>query len=149
MGTLDHSPAEICKHAIVDMGHGVDPSASSTTAWMTYSDGFPDKGNDSMIVVQSADGRDHGREHVSNKRVESHGVRVLIRSAAYTAGFVKGNAIGQSMDSFLDRTVNIGGTRYVVKNFIRTSDVLFLGRDLPSSKRFLFSINAQVNLEKL
>ena len=147
-GSLDHSPAEVVRRLLIQEGLGSDPADPPGT-WPVYANGEPDT-PDSAITVYNTQGRDGGRTMTDGERQEHHGVQVRIRAAAFNTGFSKARAIAVSMDEdIVQEFITIGSASYKVWSISRSSDVLFLGNDTPTSKRKLFTINALVSLRQV
>lgn len=147
-GSLAHSPADVVRRLLIALGHGTAPSASGL--WPIY---HPDMPNapDNAIVVRDTEGVNHGRAGPDAERAEHYGVQVLVRSNADddTDGWVKANAVAIALDEdAFDASVTIGASTYCVYTINRTGPVIPLGKELPPSKRYLFSINALASIRQ-
>lgn len=142
-GTLTHSPAQIIKKLMVDMGLGLEPP---NVPWPIYYSSEPDA-PDSVITVYDTQGLTGQRANPDGERSEFHGIQVRVRAANHGNGFLKGRAIAVAFDQdvYLE-SVTIGAATYMVQAITRTSDVLVLGKDTPTSKRSLFTLNAVCSL---
>lgn len=130
---------------LVDMGYGTNRSANG--AWPIHSTNEPDL-PDNCITVYDTQGVDEGRV-MQGERQEKHGIQVRIRSATHAAGFTKARAIAVAIDQdvYLESVV-VDGHTYIVHAMSRTSDVLALGKELPTSKRTVFTINATATVRQ-
>lgn len=152
MGPLDHSPADIIRKMLVNLGLGVTPSYSAAgkyngSPWPVFAGGEPDT-PDSAITVYDTAGVDHGRLMVTGERPEHHGILIRVRSAAHTAGYAKARAIAVALDTDVSfEAATIGSTTYIVWAVTRTTDVLDIGKET-NTNRDLFTVNAIVSLRK-
>lgn len=146
-GPLTHSPADVIRHLLVNLGGGVLPSAGGS--WPIYVDSEPDT-PDSVITLYDTAGIIQGRTHIDGEIQEKHGILVRVRAASHTTGYTKARAIAVLMDETAKRDiVTIGGTNYFVNAITRTTDVIRLGKNKPTSNRNLFTINAIVSLRQV
>ena len=143
---MDHSPAEVLRSALIDLGLATDPS--SNTDWPAYFSSEPDK-PDSVITVYDTTGFDLGRQQIDGHREESHGVQIRFRSTAHRFGFRKARAVAIALDeSVYDTRVVLGTSVYRVQSVVRSSGPLVLGRESPQSNRRLFTVNALVTVNQ-
>lgn len=144
-GLLLHTPAEILRTLFVSLGLGVEPPS---TPWGMYSPSEPDS-PDKVITVFNVEGVSHGFT-MFGERQEHHGFQIRVRSLRPEEGFVKARAIAVAMDSTVyTDIVEISSTRYCVHSITRTSDVLDLGKESPTSKRSIYVINGVASIKKL
>jgi hypothetical protein len=138
---------------LIDLGLGVAASYSSVGAytgdpWPVFMAGEPEQ-PDSAITVYDTAGRVQAFLQPSGLAIEHHGFQVRVRAAAHTAGYIKANAIAVKLDQIVRlRSVQIGAVIYLVHAVTRSSEVLVLGTESPTSKRKLFTINAMAHLEQ-
>jgi hypothetical protein len=141
---LAHSPADILRRVLIALGHGTAPSAGG--AWPISVGAEPDS-PDQALTAYDTSGRIDGYSQVDGEAAEFHGVQVRVRGADHKAGYAKAAAVAKAMDSDILRTpVTIDGTDYVLHAATRTGGIMGLGYESPTSKRVLFTINAQVIL---
>lgn len=159
---LNDSPADVIRWLLVQLGQGIitlpsgliiasglvtDPSLSPMQAWPCYATDEPDS-PDSVITVYDTQGRDDGRSMIDGERYEHHGFQIRVRAPTHRIGQLKAQQIKVVLDqAVVHRTVTFndqnGTSRsYDVPCVSRTSDVIPLGKDTPSTKRRLFTINA-------
>lgn len=147
-GLLNHSPAKVIRQLLVNQGYGTDPGNVPLQAWPVYYSGEPDT-PDSVVTVYDTAGPRGQREMVTGERLEHYGIQVRVRSAAHDAGWAKANAIAVAFDKDTElMSVAIGSSRYTVYAITRTTSVIDLGRDVPTGKRNLFTLNALVALRQ-
>ena len=152
-GALAHSPADVVRNLLVDLGLGTTPSDAGS--WPVYAAQEPNT-PDSVITIYDTAGRKNGRTQVDGEVQEHHGIQIRVRDANHQDGYAKARAIAVALDEqvaaqgvVVDDIVGTGQTTYVVWNVSRTTDVLSLGKETPTSKRNLFTINAVAALRQL
>lgn len=142
-GLLYHSPGFIIRQLLVDLGLGNDPPSSD---WPIYSDDIP-ASPDNLIVINNSAGIIHGREFITGEVQLHHGVQVIVRSTTVALGDVKARAIYDALSKQVNRNaVTIDTKVYCIHSVAMTSDVMSLGKETPTSKRCLFSLNAIVHM---
>lgn len=148
-GTLTHSPSDIVRQLLVNLGVGVLPVNGTITNWPIGCDTEEDS-PDNFITVQGTVGRKSGRLSFSGEVVEHHGIQIRIRSQTHPAGWTKARSVAVTIDeSIRNEYVTIGGTQYAVHALTRESGPVPLGRETPTSQRRLFTLNATVTLRQL
>lgn len=139
-GLLTHTPADILRWCLIDLGYGTDPDDDDS--WPIFVGVEPPE-PDNCITIGNYLGIDGGREMIGRERAEYDGIQVRVRSSTLNVGWAKCHAIGIALDqSIYDNTVTIGASSYVIHSVRRTTNVLSLGKEPPTSKRDLFTINA-------
>lgn len=146
-GTLDYSPADIVRWLMVNKGLGTDPADSDP--WPVFAADEPDS-PDAVITVYDTVGRLGGRTQTNGEQQEHHGLQVRIRAGDHVTGWKKARAIATSFDQLVYRnTVTVGSKSYLVHSISRAGDVLSLGKETPTSRRKLFTINVLVSVREL
>lgn len=151
-GSLSHSPAEVIRQLLIDLGVGTVPSALGN--WPIHVAREPDK-PDSAITVYNTTGRDHGRTMNDGERQEHLGIQVRVRDMNHDDGFEKAQAVAMVLDQTVrlntvtvsDR-VGTGSATYTVYSVSRTTGVIIVGEERPDSRRNIFTINAVVSLRQ-
>ena len=147
-GTLAHSPADVIRKLLVNLALGSDANAVPAEAWPVFASGEP-ASPDSVITVYDTAGKNDGRAMATGERSEHYGIQVRVRSAAHTAGYAKAQAIAIAFDETVTQNaVTIGSTTYLVHAVSRRGPVLNIGKETPTSKRSLFTLNALVSLRQ-
>ena len=145
-GSLANSPAEIVQQLLVDLSLGTLPSVGGS--WPIYQGREPST-PDKVITVYGTSGKLQGRLHPTGDQQIQHGFQVRVRATTHSVGQAKANAIAVALDQDVLRDiVTIGSNVYVVYAVTRTSDVIPLGKESPTSKRNLFTLNATVSLRQ-
>ena len=146
-GALTHSPADIIRQLLIDLSLGTAPADSGS--WPIYVSAVPDT-PDSIVTVTDTTGKDDGRLMNGGERQEHHGFQIAIRAVTHAAGFTKARAIAVSIDEDVDNAdVTVSSSSYVVYAISRISGVIVAGKNPPTSKRNLFTINAVVALRQV
>lgn len=145
---LTHSPADILRRLIVEMGLGGDPDVLPLPAWPAYVAGEPNVPDACLTLYDTTPVRD-GRTLPDGETLSHYGVQIRIRSVDHPAGWAKASTIRKALDEDLDGAVlTIAGKMYVVY-CVAATQILALGKDQPNSKRNLFTLNLTVALRRL
>lgn len=143
-----HSPADIIRRMIIDLGGATDPNAGS--AWPCYWSQEPDMPDNCLTTYDTSGQFD--ASVIGGEVQEHYGVQVRARCAANNAntGYVKLNAIATLLDeTAFQEVVTIGGSRYLVHQVNRKGGIFSLGKEKPNSSRHLFTLNVLVSLTRL
>jgi hypothetical protein len=127
---LTRSAAELTSLAIVTAGLGTDPASAGL--WPVYTSRQPDSDPVEVITTYDTGGRD---PLLTEEGLRRPTVQVRVRSAQYTDGWQKANAIYETLSTIYGEAY---GTDRVV-GFAVKGDVLYVGHD--SKDRCLFTIN--------
>jgi hypothetical protein len=145
-GALDHSPADVVRRLLIDMSLGTLPSSSGS--WPVFATMEPTTPDNAITVYDTTSTKD-GRLQVSGQMQEHYGIQIRIRSANPVDGYVKASAIAVAVDeTAYQNSVSISSSVYLVHALSRTGGVLALGKEVPDSKRNIFTINVLVDLRK-
>lgn len=141
-----HSPADVVRWLLVLMGLGSAPGGGD---WPVFAAGEPDL-PDNCITVYDTQGTDDGRSQIDGELFSHEGIQVRVRARTHPEGWVKAHAIREALaKQAYDETVVTGGEAYLVHSINRIGNVIALGKEVPSTKRSLFTINATVSLRHL
>lgn len=153
-GALDHSPAEIIRGLLVQLGLGVNPDDDPGVAWPAYYSLTPDKANECITVVDTT-GITHGRTHVDGITQEKYGIQISVRSTHVASGRRKAQDIAQAMDEdvlrnqiTLDVTTGSASASYLIQSVTRQGSVLSPGIE-PGTNRRLFTANFLASIRAL
>lgn len=146
-GTLTHSPADVTRWLLCALGLATDPDDGST--WPGYATGEPSS-PDNCITVYDTAGGDDGRSMVTGEVFGNNGIQVRIRSSTHTVGWQKADAIWTTLaEGVYDQTVTVGSTSYLIHCYTRIGDIIAIGKESPTSKRSIFTINCQITFRQL
>lgn len=135
----EYSPADVVAQLLVDLGLCSGPGGVGE--WPVFVAGEPSSPDEAVTVYDTA-GTAFGRSMATGARSENPGVQVRVRARDHRTGWAKARQIARSLDEdALWRAVTVGAAAYCVQDFGRTSDVLALGKEVPNSKRSLFTVN--------
>lgn len=147
-----HSPADIIRAVLINRGLGSDPDLSPVQSWPVYTGGEPNS-PDNVITTFGTVGIDHGREMVNGEVLGPYGFQIRVRADSYQQGRDKIETIWEGLSELsggvYNLTVNLSGDSYLVACIVRFGDILELGKEVPNSKRSLFTFNALINYRKL
>ncbi len=145
--TLTYSPAQVIARLLIDLGLGSDPETAG--AWPVSSSGEP-AAPDNCITVYNTQGTDGGRAMVTGELLGNYGFQVRVRAKDTETGWTKADAIQTALaESVYQETVHVGARTYLVHAVSRIGDVFEIGKEVPTSKRSVFTINATVTLEEV
>jgi hypothetical protein len=141
---LPHSPAQVIQQLIADLSLGTDPLAN--TAWPVFASGEPSK-PDNVLTITDTTGLDDGRVMQSGELLTHYGFQVRIRAVDHATGWAKADAIRTAFaESVYQNRVTLDATHYLIWAVTHIGQVLALGKDTPSTKRSLFTLNATVTI---
>jgi hypothetical protein len=157
------SPCDLIKLWLIAEGLGVDP-ATSVADWPVYTDVMPDNDTtgstiqDDVITVYDTQGMLDGRYmHSSLKKTVQHpGVMIRIRGNRVAVGGVspklraynKAKAIFDALDGLLRYSVTVSSVQYIIHDFKKTSDLIPLGIEGDSQRRYRYSMNGVISWGK-
>jgi minor capsid protein len=151
-GSLEHSAAQVIRSLLVSLGGGTMPITSGS--W-PISVGAELDTPDKAIAIYDETGIKHGRTMPDGEVQENHGIQVRIRSTNDKNGYKKARQLALLMDSVRQNTISLenvesaGTSSYRVTCISRVGDVISLGKEVGSSKRCLFTLNAVVPLRQI
>lgn len=134
--TLLHSPADIVRQALIDLG-----AVTADGAWPCYATHEPDTPDDVVTVYNTQDGDDDGRSFPDGDADCHWGLQIRVRSAREDEGWAKAHALRKAVLGVHLRDVSVADTGYVIYNFSSVRQVWALGTETPQSDRLIFVIN--------
>jgi len=145
-GSLDHSPADIIRQLLIKLALGTDPDDDDS--WPIYAYRIPET-PDNLIAVIDTTGKKQGRIMTDGEVQETAGIQVYVRAATISTARAKANAIVIALDESIKRSiVTISTSMYLVWNVSRTGPMINVGKEIPTSKRNVLTINAVVSLRQ-
>lgn len=153
MPIIQDLPEDVIAYLIIAKGWGVNPSLSAD--WSVFSVNER-QSPDNIITVYGTAGDLQGRTHVDGEMAEFPGIQVRVRSVDPVVGKMKAHTIANGFDQIYKYSVSAPyqattgqATRvYEVQSIRRTTPVLSLGRQVGSSDRYLFTVNALLTLKQ-
>lgn len=146
-GQLSHSPAQLVRQFLVDLSGGNHPDSGES--WPIYCHKEPDN-PDNVVTVYTTQGLVKGWQQIEGEAIEHYGVMIRIRSTTAEVGYVQADLIRHLIDtqsSFVN--VRVDDAVYRIESIDRTSAILPLGAESPTSARHLYTINATTSLRRL
>lgn len=135
---MTHSPAKVLSQLLIDLEVGTVPSANSE--WPTYFDNEPAT-PDNVITTYNARRVGGFRKMPDGVFVGPQGVQVRVRGKDSKTGYDRTVLIAEALATVLRRTVTVEGSVYRVQCLSTISDVFPLGKESPTSKRNLFTLD--------
>jgi len=143
-GILYHSAARIVQQLLIDLGLATDYDGADS-AWPSFLGVEPPTPNN-VLTLFDTEGRIQGRLMNDGEVQDKPGVQIRIRNESVVDGYVKGRAILNGLDTGVERTsVIVDEDQYTVQSLTRTTDVLSLGLERGTGRRWLHTINYVVS----
>ncbi len=143
---LFHSPSDVIRHLLVNLGVGSLPS--SNTTWPIWS-GFENDQPDNAMTVYSTSGILMGRIQSNGNIPEQYGIQFRARANNDTDAYRKIAELQATIDeTILENTVTIDGTIYIVPSVNRKGGILSLGKESPQTKRHIYTLNAVATIQR-
>jgi hypothetical protein len=129
---LLHSPADIIRSLLVtNLGE----------VWSVYVDSEPNT-PDSVITIYDTSPRPDGRSMIDGEVWQHYGIQLRIRSLDHPTGYVKATLVHDTLAEQVKKaSVTLTGSVYLVWS-VSPKGVIRMGKDKPSTKRSLFTVNA-------
>jgi hypothetical protein len=148
-GLLTHSPADIIRYLLTDLGLGSDSDTPNLSAWPVYESDEPPTPDDCITVYNTSD-KIQGRSMIDGEFQGQEGFLIRIRSSGPVNGFSKAEAIKEAIDKQCTQVVvNLEGHSYRIPAINRTTGVLKLGQEVGVSNRYIYTINATAAIRQL
>jgi hypothetical protein len=141
-----HSPADIARWVLIGLAVVSDPDTA--LAWPCFTGAEPPSPDEAVTTYDTAGGP-YGRSMPDGDILGTVGFQVRVRATTHGRGWAKAEQLQEALASVYQRVVTIGTTSYLVRAIVQIGDVLSLGRESPTSRRLLFTINAQLVYERL
>lgn len=135
MAALQDSPAQIVRQLLIDLGGGSDGGT-----WPIYATSEPSD-PDNVITVYDTIGQDDGRAQIDGSVFYHYGLQVRVRAIDHPTGWAKAIALRDLLATVYHNLTTVGSNKYEVWAISRLAQPLFIGKDVPRSKRTLFTIN--------
>ena len=142
---MTHSAADILRKLLTTLGHGTMPSAAGS--WPISVAQEPDDPDDDMTLYDEI-GRKDGRAMVSGEVYEHRGVQLQLRSAKFTDGHTKIDAVVTALDQDVETAgVTVDSSTYVVYAVSRPGTINYLGHE-PESRRHIWTVNLLASIRQ-
>lgn len=146
-GSLVHSPAHVVQWLLVALGVGTSPNADPLAAWPIYEDLEP-QSPDNVLTVYDTTPRIHGRTNPDGETQQHYGVQVRVRSTTKEIGWAKANDVVTAFDLQYQDVVTVDGSSYHV-HAIHHGGIIRLGKNVPQTKRSLYTINVMTSIRQV
>lgn len=144
---LLHSAADILRALVIDLGLGADPDLGG--AWPVYVASEPSMPDNCVTLTDTTPQYDM-RAMIDGETSFHLAWQVRVRGADHPTGQNKIDAIRVGLDEQIyANKLTLGSAVYIVYNVAKSGGVLYLGTDVPNSKRSLFTLNGYVALRRL
>ncbi len=137
---ITESPARIVRQLLVDLAQCVLPAAQSNVDWQASVNVEP-VAPDNVVTVYNTGAVEDSGVNFDGTRVEHPTLQVRLRSTLDQVGYTKARTICVALDSVYRRVVTVNSVGFLVQRVKRTTDVLFIGYDEPTSKRWVYTFN--------
>jgi hypothetical protein len=152
---LQNSPAEVTAAWLIQVGDAGDPtswsSGTGNTLWPVFTQGEPFT-PDQLIVCKDTVGQDDGEEMVTLDLLYHYGIQIMVRAQDHLTGYIKACQIREDMAKKGGgiTVAPLGSSHtYQIWCFAHIGPVLPLGKQVPTTKRSLFTINAMLPILQL
>lgn len=143
-------PASIFQEVLIDNLIG-GSSSGLQTDWPTFVSNMPDTPDNCIVILDTA-GILFGRYGVDNSYSKREGFQILVRSVDYPTGRSKIEEIVSYLIETISTPFNYeteGSRNYRINSIQQAGTILHLGKEVPTSKRSLFSCNFTVSVDWL
>jgi hypothetical protein len=145
MPALSHSPADVLRSLLIQLGHG---NAMPSTDWPIALVKEPNSPDNAITLTDTA-GRRLGRSMTDGRVAEYQGVQVRVRASDHQTGWQKVKAIEVSLDEdVLDEWVSLGSSAYLVHCVMRPGSSLVNGKETLKTDRSIFTLNVLLDLKQ-
>jgi hypothetical protein len=148
---LLHSPADIARWLMVAENQASDPTLSPLQPWPAYVAVEPDS-PDEVYTLADTTGQTDGRDMAGGELNQHYGLQFRIRSI----GEVNGRLQGESLRQWLSQGVYQALVAVAIKSpatysvfcFSKIGQLLSIGTDTPSSKRWVHTLNCMMSVRR-
>lgn len=144
---LLHSPSDIIRALVIDLGLGADPDSGGQ--WPVYVASEPSMPDNTITLTDTTPQYDM-RAMVDGETSFHYAFQLRVRGSSHPVGQNKIDAVRVALDEQIyANALTLDTAQYVVYNFAKSGGVLYLGTDVPNSKRSLFTLNGYIALRRL
>jgi len=154
-GRIRDSPPFIVRKALIQRGVIMDETMlvsgtdGASSDWPSYVANIPDR-PDNVVAFIGTSPVKLGRLMLGGMDIARPGIQVQVRSRSYNDGWEKANELAVVLsEKVLRDLVFVGTHEFILHAWSLTSGPIPLGRDIDSSKRYVFSINGTVHIRQL
>lgn len=146
---LEASPSSILAAYIINTLDKMSWSIEKDN-WPLFVSSMPDGDNvenDCGAIYDTAGVLD-GRQ-MDGKVPQHQGLQLRIRSQSYEVGYAKAEDIALELDEVANVSLTIDAGEYEIQNVSRTTPIVFLGPEVGTKRRYLFTVNFLLTIRKL
>ena len=147
---LGSSPAFILSEYIInEISASTNPNDNGL--WPLYTNYMPD-GDDvqsDAVAMYDTAGILDGRLMRTGEVITHPGLQLRLRSLGNQEGYAKIESVSLSLDNIAGETLVVSGSTFKILNMRKTTDIIPLGLERGTNRRFLFTVNYLVTLKKV
>ncbi|MGL6095054.1 MAG: minor capsid protein [Fimbriiglobus sp.] len=141
---MTHPPAAVVAKLLVDLGLCSSYGGGRGSAgWCAFVGVEPDDPDQAVTAYDTA-GPNFGRLQDTGEFSGYDGIQLRVRGATYPTARKKAEDLITTLSAVYDRTVSLETCSYLVHDVGDLNDVVPLGKDSPTARRFLFTVNCHV-----
>jgi len=147
---LGSSPAFILSEYIINEISALT-NPDNNGEWPLYTNYMPD-GDDvesDCAAMYDTAGILNGRLMRTGEVIKHPGLQLRLRSLGGEIGYAKIEGVALSLDSIAGETLVVSGSTFKILNMRRTTEIIPLGLERGTKRRFLFTVNYLVTLKKV
>lgn len=145
--TLLHTPADVVRHLIVNLGLGTLPSLDSD--WPVGVSQEPALPDNCLTVFDAGESGAQDERTMDGGMAERYPFQVRARGVDDRTAWRKLDSIRTALAAVYQQGVSISPSTYSVQAVVKIGTILSLGKDVQTSKRSVFVMNAQVVVRQL
>lgn len=117
--------------------------------WPVYAPTEPSSPDD-VITVTGTAGITHGRNHITGELGEHYGLSIRVRSAVEGDGYDKANEIATELnEDVYNAIITLEGSDYCIQSIRTVTSVLYIGYEMPTSKRHIHVVNCLASIKQI
>ena len=150
---MNDSPSDIVRQLLLTLGLGAIAAyangAYTGQPWPIFAANEP-ASPDNVITVYDTTGQSDGRTMPDGEECTHYGIQLRVRAVDEPTGWPVANNLRNALARLVPSPptgtnyVTLGPNNYTVWAFAGIGNVIPLGKETPSSARFLFTVNALV-----
>jgi len=143
---LTDTPASVMAGYLTGVALMTVPSAGGN--WPLYINNLPDAPDSAGAIYDTTPVKD-GRAMVGGGVMQHYGIQITIRCRNNESGWDKCNILSGQLDSVHDNEVIVNGSTYKIHNVSRMGGVNFLGEEIGTKRRNMFTMNFITAISKI
>lgn len=142
---MNHAPSKVISELLVISGRATNPAPNVT--WPVYQTTIPDHSSvpdDVLSVMDTAALRE--TRLMNGEVILRPGIQVLVRGRTYQEARAKAESVSQLFNLVVNFTIPIEEESYKITSIQTSGDILVLGQEQDTKKRWLLSVNATLSM---